>query len=165
MRLVCFLCFVSYFLPLPVFAESTFDRDFAAVSRRCGVPALLLKAIARQESDFDPLVINIAGRDYRAHDREHALALIRRAEALGVQYDVGLMQINRYWIHKWSLSPGQLLDPFENIAVGGRILSEEIGRSGLTWEAIGHYHSRTPWRARDYAKKIRRHLEWLLDMG
>lgn len=145
--------------------EARYDEYFSKVGRYFGIPSLLLKAIARQESSCQPLVININGLDYHPKTSEEALSLISKAEAQGLSYDVGLMQINRYWLRKYNLSPKLLLNPRNNIFMGGGILAQEIQKSGLNWEAIGHYHSHTPWRAEDYAQRVRRHLLHLLSGG
>ena len=69
-------------------------------------------------------------------------------------YDVGLMQINRFWIEKYDISPESLLDPAINRQWGIAILADEIARHGMTWKAVGKYHSPDMERGRRYAWKI-----------
>ena len=57
-----------------------FEASFQKVGRHFAVPAVLLKAIARQESGCNPLVINIQGKDYHPRTRDEALFVIRCAE-------------------------------------------------------------------------------------
>ncbi len=136
-----------------------YDEHFAYAGRFFGIPKLLLGAIAKQESSFNPLVVNIAGRDHHPKNPSEALLLIREAEARGKSFDVGIMQINRYWLRKYRVRPELLLLPENNIFLGALILHKELQRRGFSWTAVGHYHSHTSWRAADYAGKIRRHLE------
>ncbi|MBQ9537369.1 MAG: lytic transglycosylase domain-containing protein [Desulfovibrionaceae bacterium] len=142
--------------------EARYDQNFQWVGQHFGIPPNLLKAIARQESGCQPWIINIRGRDYYPRSKAEALELCEYAANANLSYDVGLMQINRYWIRKYQLPHSLLLDPFDNIYTGGFILAQEIKRSGLTWKAVGNYHSPTTWRALDYARKIRAHLFALL---
>ncbi|GFH63435.1 MAG: putative type IV secretion system component virB1 [Candidatus Desulfovibrio kirbyi] len=120
-------------------------------------PPGLMEAIARQESDMNPLAVNVAGKDYYPATREEAIQIIRQAQAAGKSYDVGLHQINRYWIDKYSISPERSLDPEINRQWATAILEDEITRHGLNWKAIGKYHSPDIERGRRYAWLIYRH--------
>ena len=114
-------------------------------------PPELVKAIARQESGLNPLAINIAGKSHYPATREEAEGLIREAVAAGKSFDVGKMQINSWWMERFSIDPFSLLDPAVNEAWGKRILTEEIARHGFNWQAIGKYHSPDRERGRRYA--------------
>ena len=138
--------------------EAILDEIFRKNAASFGLPFELIKAIARQESWCRPLVINVAGRDYHPGSVKEALALCRYADERNLQYDVGIMQINRYWIRKYRIPFRMLLDPKDNIYMGCFILSNEVKRHGLNWNAVGRYHSHTTWRRIDYANRIRRHL-------
>ncbi|MDL2290634.1 lytic transglycosylase domain-containing protein [Desulfovibrio sp. OttesenSCG-928-F20] len=120
-------------------------------------PPALVKAIARQESGLNPLAVNIAGKSHYPATREEAERLIREALAAGKSFDVGKMQINSWWMKRFSLDPFSLLDPDVNEAWGKRILAEEITRHGLNWQAVGKYHSPDPERGRRYAWLVYRH--------
>ena len=143
--------------------EASYEDSFEKVGAHFHIPSLLLKAIARQESGCQPFVINIQGRDFYPKTKEEALELCTYADKNNLSYDVGVMQINRYWIRKYKLPHTLLLNPIDNIYTGGFILAQHIKRNGLTWRAVGYYHSQIPWRALDYAQKIRKHLLNLLD--
>jgi hypothetical protein len=104
-------------------------------------PPGLMEAIARQESGMNPLAVNVAGKDYYPDTKEEAIQIIRQARAAGKSYDVGLHQINRYWIDKYSIPPEGLLDQEINRQWATDILEDEIIRHGLNWKAIGEYHS------------------------
>jgi soluble lytic murein transglycosylase-like protein len=127
-----------------------------------GIPKSLAMAIARQESGMNPLVLNLAGKDVHPKNAKTALAVAQWAERRGMSYDVGLMQINSYWIRKYKISLHTLLNPRNNIYVGCWILRQEILRHGYSWKAVGRYHSPTDSRADAYAKQVRGHLKKIL---
>lgn len=143
--------------------EAVLEKSFIASSRSFGIPSLLVRAIARQESNCRPLVVNVSGRDYHPKNVDDAVRLCQIAEKANLQYDVGLMQINRYWIRKYRIPHRRLFNPQDNIFMGCFILASEIRRHGLTWKAVGKYHSPTAWRATRYAQKIKKHLAEILD--
>lgn len=95
-------------------------------AQRYSVSAELLYAIARVESDLNPLAVN------RSH------------HARTGSYDIGLMQINsshlrvlaRYGIHE-----RDLYEPCMNIHVGAWLLADGFSRYGATWDAIGAYNA------------------------
>ena len=121
-------------------------------------PPALVKAIARQESGLNPLAVNVAGKSHYPDTREEAERLIRDALAAGKSFDVGRMQINSWWMERFSIDPFSLLDPDVNEAWGKRILAEEIARHGLNWKAVGKYHSPDLERGRQYAWHVYRHF-------
>jgi len=75
--------------------------------------------------------------------------------------DLGLMQINTSWLPKLAqagISRERLMDPCTNILVGAWVLHDAVQRHGLSWKAVGVYHSPTAWRQRAYAAKVAGHL-------
>lgn len=120
-------------------------------------PPALVEAIARQESGLNPLAVNVAGKSHYPATREEAERLIREAITGGKSFDVGKMQINSWWIKRFSIDPFSLLDPDVNETWGKRILTEEIARHGLNWQAVGKYHSPDAERGRQYAWLVYRH--------
>ena len=125
-----------------------------AAAREPQAPAWLIEAIARQESSLQALAINVAGKDYYPATRQEAERIIDAAEASGKSFDVGLMQVNRWWIERYSIPPASLLDPDVNRKWGVWILEQEIARHGYNWRAVGKYHSPDEERGRRYAWKI-----------
>ncbi len=117
------------------------ERCFVDAAVRYQVNPLLLRAIARQESSFRADAVN---------------------ENTNGTRDIGVMQINTWWLDgplgKAGLTEEHLFQPCLNIHVGAWILANEIQRHGLSWKAIGSYHSPTEWRQADYARRIHRHL-------
>ncbi len=101
-----------------------------------GVSYETLYAIAKVESRLYPYAVNVSGKSYYPATVEGILKLIKGKK----NYDVGLMQINSYWIRKFSLNPRWLLDPFYNAKWGAYVLSYCQSRFGNTWKAIDCYH-------------------------
>jgi len=143
---------VAFFLPALLFACTTcpaaaqstgvapWNTCFDAAARHYRLHPALLRAIARQESGMNPRAI---GKNTNG------------------TLDLGLMQINTSWLPKLAragISRERLMDPCTNIIVGAWVLHDAVSRHGLSWKAVGVYHSPTPWRQRDYALKVARHL-------
>ena len=129
-------------------------------------PLALARAIARQESGTRPWVINVAGQDFSPKSAEEALDIADQAQRAGKSFDVGIMQVNSYWLKKYHIDLREILDPQKNIAMGIWILAREIRRYGLTWKAIGAYHTplaRNPDRARRYAQTVLAHMRSICD--
>lgn len=124
--------------------------------RRYGVPKALVLAIAQTESSLSPWVINIAGQDYHPQSREEALRFIYTARARGLSHDIGVMQINNWWLKQLNLSPETVIEPRNNALIGTWILAQEIRRHGYNWKAVGAYHSPNPQRALRYAHVVLR---------
>ena len=141
------ICLTS---PSPVWGEDLFREPCAAA----GIPRDLALAIARQESSLDPLAINVEGKDYHPLSYDDAVSIIEEADAAGLSYDVGVMQINNQWTRRWKLDPLELLNPHRNVQLGISILEQEIKRHGRTWRAVGKYHSPNEERGRRYAWRV-----------
>jgi len=124
----------------PSAGVAPWNACFDAAARHYRLHPALLRAIARQESGMNPRAI---GKNTNG------------------TLDLGLMQINTTWLPKLAragISREQLMDPCTNIIVGAWVLHDAVSRHGLSWKAVGVYHSPTPWRQRDYALKVARHL-------
>ena len=132
----------SLCLPLPAAAEEP------------GPPMPLVEAIARHESGLNPLAVNVAGKSYYPATRQEAEAVIQAAQAVGRSFDVGLMQVNNWWMERYGIPPASLLDPAVNRALGEWILAQEIARHGFNWRAVGRYHSPDEERGRRYAWRV-----------
>lgn len=96
----------------------------------------LLRAIAMQESGM----------------RDHIIA----TNANGSR-DIGRMQINSAWLPtlaRFGIHKHDLLDGCVNTYVGAWILSQNIARLGLDWDAIGAYNAVSPDKRLTYEAKI-----------
>lgn len=130
---------------IPYGKSFPWDGCFQQVGDYYRISPLLLRAIAWQESSMKPSAI---GRNPNP--------------AMASEYGIGLMQISSWHLPKlraMGVSEEMLLNNVcLNITVGAWILAENVGRHGLTWEAVGRYNATTNWKKRDYAAKIQRHL-------
>ena len=129
--------------------------------QRYSVPKVLALAIMKQESDGNPWCVNVEGRDFHARSKEEALDVIRRNS--NRSYDVGLMQVNSWWLRHLGITPEAAIDPANNVQLGLWILASEIRRHGLSWKAVGAYHSPNPIRQASYARLIARHLRNIMN--
>ncbi|MDR2893669.1 MAG: lytic transglycosylase domain-containing protein [Deltaproteobacteria bacterium] len=130
------------------------------VSEACAkwnVHPKLIRAIMQQESGGKPWAVNVAGKSYIAKSRAEAVRIALAAQQAGKSYDIGLMQINSWWLKKFNLHPDFAIDPRNNIMIGAWILAGEIRRYGLKWEAVASYHTpvgKNPERAKRYAQSV-----------
>ena len=118
---------------------SRFDRCFLLAGERYGVPPLLLKAVARQESGLNPSAFN------------------RNANG---STDIGLMQINSSWLPvlaRHGVREADLRVPCANIHVGAWILGGNLRSMGTTAQALGAYNARDPAKRLAYARQVLRH--------
>jgi len=135
---------------------------FDAACAHYEVPKPLALAIADQESSMRPWALNVEGRTVPCTTKAQALAMGRQALAAGLSFDVGVMQINSWWIRRLNLPLEVLLEPEGNIRAGAWILSQEIKRHGLNWQAVASYHTpltRNPERGRAYAARVLTRLQ------
>ncbi|GEM_PF-1777836 len=129
---------------------------FGQVAKEFSLQPEILYAIADHESGYNPWALNIEGRSVYPSSREEALTIVAKNQ--GKSFDVGLMQVNSYWIRKFELTPAEALEPEENLRLGAWILRYCLDKYGYNWRAIGAYHTGSPknlpGRSRAYAIKV-----------
>ncbi len=121
---------------LPQSANACWD----AAANRYGINSELLYAIARTESGLDAKAIGTNRNGSR---------------------DLGLMQINSWWLPtlaKFGIHEADLFDACTSIHVGAWILAQNVSRYGYTWEAVGAYNATSPQLRAAYVARVRRHL-------
>lgn len=132
--------------PIAVVGGHQYDACFAYVGAYYHVNPLLLRAIAAQESGFNP---NSIGKNANG------------------SYDIGVMQINSSWLPRLAragISASRLIsDPCLNIAVGALILKKNIDSYGMSWTAVGAYNASSKGRRAIYAGAVAHHLVAELD--
>jgi soluble lytic murein transglycosylase-like protein len=108
-----------------------------------------------------------AGKEYAVPpDLLESLAVIEsglKADALNFNangsFDIGLMQINSWWIRVFGLDKDRLAkDPCYNVMTGARILKQCIDRHGYNWQAVGCYNAASMNKKIDYSWKVFRAL-------
>ena len=152
--------------PVTVGAEEP-ARDvsacFAQAAERHNIPAELLVSIAEVESGMRPYALNRGGSAIIPRSREEAERAVDIFSRQSVTFDIGIMQVNRWWFEKYGESYNKGLDPCFNVDFGARILAMAVKDHGFTWQAVGRYHSPTGWRQSAYAQKIFVRLARLLE--
>jgi len=135
-RTVILSIFISIFIAL--IATDSWAFCFEEAGAMYGVSPMLLYAIAKTESNFNPKAIN---------------------KNLNGSYDYGVMQINS--VHYKTLGRDlwlSLSDPCTNVKVGAWILAQCIKRYGQTWEAVGCYNAVSSEKRRKYAWRVYKNL-------
>jgi hypothetical protein len=137
LKIVCFLVLIA----VNGAGKEAYPFCFEEAGRMYGINPLILKSIARVESNFVPESIN-----------ENSNGTI----------DIGLMQINTIWKpiigeERWKY----LGDACYNTKTGAWILATCISKYGYNWKAIGCYNSQTPEKSEAYARKVFNHLKQL----
>ena len=135
------------------------ESTFARVAQEKSVSRRLLYAIALAESNLDgrpwPWTLNVDGRGlyYASREAAHA-ALVSYLRHGHRSIDVGLMQVNL--VHNgWRFhDTWAALDPKQNIGAAADILRESYSQVGDVPSAVAFYHSTTPWRGRDYFRRV-----------
>ena len=148
-RLFLIICFI--FLTNLSFS-SEIDSCVRDASLKYNISPKIIQAIIKIESNGNVYAINVSGRSYYPKSRSEALDIIKANESKN--FDVGIMQINKWWFDRFNYEYSYGLDPCFNIHLGSWILAYEISRHGYTWEAIGRYHSKTDKNKNEYIKKV-----------
>lgn len=99
---------------------------FQAAEERTGLPAALIEAVAKAESNLNPSAVNTSHK------------------AKTGTVDLGLMQVNSGNLGRLGngITRDKLLDdPCLNTLVGASILAEKVRALGYGWTAIGAYNA------------------------
>ena len=116
---------------LPVLAAA---YCFDEAGYEYGLDPLLLRSIARVESNMN------------------STALHRNPDG---SVDIGLMQINSFWLERLNLNGSQLIaEPCTNVRTGANVLRRCVDRYGYTWQAVGCYNATSKGKKISYAWKV-----------
>ncbi|MBF0505618.1 MAG: lytic transglycosylase domain-containing protein [Nitrospirae bacterium] len=134
---------IFYFVVLSSFIlhPSSFSYAFCfdEAGQKYGISPVLLECIAKTESNLDPKATN---------------------KNKNGSVDIGLMQVNSFWIKSLGFDGDRLLnDCCYNTMAGAQILRQCIDRHGYTWEAVGCYNAVSPDKKKAYSWKIFRQLK------
>ena len=131
------ICFNKIALPTPTQEEASrirFELD-----------ALGLKYTV------NPSEITVQLQSLHPATDEEGRRIVKKTDKLGLSIDIGLGQINIQHPRKHGFEPERLLDPEFNMYWCKKLLADEIQRHGMSWLAVGYYHSPDPERGRLYA--------------
>jgi soluble lytic murein transglycosylase-like protein len=118
--------------------RQAFPFCFDDAGRTYGISPLLLRGIARVESNMKPGAVN--------HNSNGSI-------------DLGLMQVNSFWLKTLGATSRELTtDPCYNVMAGAWILKGCLDRHGETWEAVGCYNATSRTKRVNYSWKIYREL-------
>ena len=137
-RVLALLLFVAFASAAQAGQPRTMMDCFNEAGRMYKVPPMLLQAIAWVESRYD--------KNAQNHNTNGSV-------------DMGVMQINSLWLEplaQYGIETKHLYNACFNINVAAWILRKQINEVGYNWQAVAHYHSRTPDRGESYARKVAR---------
>jgi hypothetical protein len=128
--------------------------EIAKQEAKYGMPAGILKAIARVESSGSPYgeivkpwpwTLNVGGAPHYYPTKAAALTALTSFRAQSdVNIDVGCMQISLQYHPNAFPDLGTALDPVANVDYGALFLSALKDKSGDWMQAVSDYHSTTP---------------------
>ncbi len=141
------------------------DAIDGAENRERWLPDGLLYAIALTESAYRPdgfrtvvpwpWTINSPKGSFYLESRREAVAKVEELQAMGVRnIDVGCMQINLRYHPDAFRSLDDAFHPASNVGYAVRFLGDLERDTPTLFDAVGRYHSGTPWRSRAYARKV-----------
>ena len=138
--------------------------EIAKQEAKYGMPAGILKAIARVESSGSPYgeiikpwpwTLNVGGAPHYYPTKAAALtALTSFRVQSDVNIDVGCMQISLQYHPNAFPDLATALDPVANVDYGALFLSALKDKSGDWMQAVGDYHSTTPGFGNTYRNLV-----------
>jgi soluble lytic murein transglycosylase-like protein len=153
---VSFFTILGYLPPSKAYqlsGEKFFEHIIEKIANQERIPVRLLKAIVEVESNYNPLAIGVnkkkTGYSLFPKTKQEARYLIEKLEHQGVNFDVGLAQVNIRNIKKMGVPTDLIFNPEVNLTLGARILKSLIKHYGLTWEAVWRYNG-----SKRYAYKV-----------
>lgn len=115
-------------LCLCLFSPLSFGFCFDEAGKYYNVSPRLLRAIAKVESNLDPVQYN--------ENKNDTGEIVSR--------DYGLMQINSDWFEKLSefnVNSRNIYQPCFNVSLGAWILSANFASHGYNWNSVGAYNA------------------------
>jgi type IV secretion system protein VirB1 len=113
--------------------------DFNALAQECapGVHPTTLQAIVRTESGFNPYAIGVVGGHLarQPRDRAEAVATAKALDAQGINFSMGLGQVNRTNLARYGLTYETAFDLCTNLKADAAILRTCYTRAAATMGA------------------------------
>jgi type IV secretion system protein VirB1 len=102
--------------------------DFNTLAQQCapGVHPTTLQAVVRTESRFNPYAIGVVGGRLarQPRDRAEAVATAKALNAQGINFSMGLGQVNKANLARYGLTYETAFDPCANLRAGSAILHD-----------------------------------------
>jgi len=109
--------------------------DFNALAQECGVQhnQIILQAIVKTESAFNPFAIGVVGGylERQPKNKEEAVATALALKARGINYSTGLSQVNQSNFERLGLNHSTAFDACPNLKAGATIYKECLDRAAL----------------------------------
>ncbi|SIT50786.1 Type IV secretion system protein virB1 [Paraburkholderia piptadeniae] len=109
--------------------------DFAILAQQCapGVHPVTLRAIVRTESGFNPNAIGVVGGHLtrQPRTRDEAVTTAKALAAQGINFSMGLGQINKANLARYDLTYETAFDPCANLRAGSAILHDCYERASV----------------------------------
>src|SRR5260370_7756717 len=110
--------------------------DFNTLAQQCapGVHARTVQAVVRTESGFNQYGIGVVGgrRGGEARDRSEAVATAKALDAQGINFSMGLGQVNKANLARYGLTYETAFDLCANLRAGADILHGCYTRAAAT---------------------------------
>lgn len=125
---------------------------FHALAEQCapGVHPTTLQAVVRTESGFNPYAIGVVGGHLarQPKTRAEAVATAKALDVQGLNFSMGLGQVNKANLARFGLSYESVFDACANLQAGARILQEcyqravaQLGTDRAQNAAVSCYYS------------------------
>lgn len=126
--------------------------DFNTLAQQCapGVHPTTLQAVVRTESGFNPYAIGVVGGHLarQPRTRAEAVSTAKALAAQGLNFSMGLGQVNKAHLPRFGLSYESVFDACANLQAGARILQEcyqralaQLGPDRALNAAVSCYYS------------------------
>ncbi|MBN3733176.1 lytic transglycosylase domain-containing protein [Burkholderia sp. Tr-20390] len=126
--------------------------DFAVLAQQCApnVHPTTLQALVRTESGFNPFAIGVVGGHLKRQPKtlDEAVATARALDAQGLNFSMGLGQVNKANLNRYGLTYETVFDMCANLKAGSGILHDcysravpAVGKSAAVGAALSCYYS------------------------
>jgi type IV secretion system protein VirB1 len=117
---------VGLLAAVPLWAQP-FDKLVA----QCASVSATLKSVVMTESSGNPYAIGVVGGHLarQPHTLPEALATVRELERQGLNFSMGLGQINRYNLARYGANDETIFDPCRNLNISSAILKDCFERT------------------------------------
>jgi type IV secretion system protein VirB1 len=110
--------------------------DFNTLAQQCapGVHPTTLQAVVSTESGFNPYAIGVVGGRLarQPRDRAEAVATAKALDAQGINFSMGLGQVNKANLARYGMTYETAFDPCANLRAGSSILHDCYERATAT---------------------------------